>query len=70
VIEMAEASTSTLAFVENVETADVFDEAEFSLDLRVIEAAYPIAKLGCDTSDGCGSTCSGSACNSRANDPS
>jgi FxLD family lantipeptide len=47
-----------------------FDEDEFNLDLRVIEAAYPIAKLTCDTSDGCGSTCSGSACNSNANNPS
>jgi FxLD family lantipeptide len=50
-----------------VPTADVEDE--FSLDLRVIEAAYPIAKLTCDTNDGCGSTCSGSACNSQANNP-
>jgi len=45
-------------------------DAEFSLDLRVIEAAHPIGKLLCDTSDGCGSTCSGSACNSNANNPS
>jgi FxLD family lantipeptide len=50
-----------------IPTADIEDE--FSLDLRVIEAAYPIAKLTCDTSDGCGSTCSGSACNSQANNP-
>lgn len=47
----------------------VFDEAEFDLDLRVVEAAYPIAKLMCDTSDNCGSTCSGSACNTAAYDP-
>lgn len=49
--------------------ADI-DEDDFRLDLRVIESAYPIAKLSCDTSDGCGQTCSGSACNSQANNPS
>jgi FxLD family lantipeptide len=43
---------------------------EFSLDFTVIEAAYPLAKLSCDTSDGCGQTCSTSACNSQANNPS
>jgi FxLD family lantipeptide len=45
------------------------DAAEFDLDLRVVEAAYPIAKLLCDTSDQCGSTCSGSACNTSPNGP-
>lgn len=45
-------------------------ESEFSLDFQVIEAAYPLAKLSCDTSDGCGQTCSTSACNSQANNPS
>jgi len=47
----------------------VFNETEFDLDLRVIEADYPLAKLLCDTSDQCGSTCSGSACNSSAYEP-
>ncbi|MGH3800927.1 MAG: FxLD family lanthipeptide [Pseudonocardiaceae bacterium] len=56
-----------MALVDDVEGG--FEE-EFDLDLRVIEASYPIAKLLCDTSDGCGSTCSGSACNSNANNPS
>lgn len=46
-----------------------FDDDEFELDLRVVESAYPIAKLLCDTSDQCGSTCSGSACNTSANGP-
>jgi FxLD family lantipeptide len=46
-----------------------FGDDEFELDLRVIESAYPIAKLLCDTSDQCGSTCSGSACNTSANGP-
>lgn len=47
----------------------LLDDAEFELDLKVVEAAYPIAKLTCDTSDQCGQTCSGSACNTAANDP-
>jgi FxLD family lantipeptide len=67
---MTQGSTSILARAEYVEVMEGFDEDEFNLDLRVIEAAYPIAKLTCDTSDGCGSTCSGSACNSNANNPS
>jgi FxLD family lantipeptide len=70
VINMAQGFTSTMALVDDVEDAGGFDEGEFALDLRVIEAAYPITKLTCDTSDGCGSTCSGSACNSTANNPS
>lgn len=45
------------------------EDLEFELDFRVIEADYPIAKLACDTSDQCGSTCSGSACNTSANEP-
>lgn len=56
-----------LMTAENTSTAP--DAAEFDLDLRVIEAAYPIAKLMCDTSDNCGGTCSGSACGGAANDP-
>ncbi|WP_083822261.1 FxLD family lanthipeptide [Saccharopolyspora spinosa] len=43
---------------------------DFTLNFQVIEAAYPLAKLTCDTSDGCGQTCSTSACNSQANNPS
>jgi FxLD family lantipeptide len=48
--------------------ADIND-LDFDLDFRVIEAEFPIAKFMCDTSDQCGSTCSGSACNSSANEP-
>ncbi|MGH3915282.1 MAG: FxLD family lanthipeptide [Pseudonocardiaceae bacterium] len=61
--------STTLAPAAHVEAAGGFDD-EFSLDLRVIEAGHPIAKLECDTSDQCGQTCSGSACNSNAFDPS
>ncbi|WP_019546701.1 FxLD family lanthipeptide [Streptomyces sulphureus] len=46
-----------------------FDPEEFTLDVSVVVAAHPNGKLMCDTSDGCGSTCSGSACNSFTDDP-
>ncbi|AXI77469.1 FxLD family lanthipeptide [Peterkaempfera bronchialis] len=42
---------------------------EFSLDVRVVVAAHPNGKLACSTSDGCGSSCSGSACTSFTDDP-
>jgi FxLD family lantipeptide len=42
---------------------------EFTLDLRVIESITPLITMMCDTSDGCGSTCSGSACATNSNDP-
>lgn len=68
---MVQHSMSVMALIDDVVEVDGFDN-EFDLDLRVIETAYPIAKftLLCDTSDNCGSTCSGSACNSTANNPS
>lgn len=50
-------------------TAPTAVDDDFVLDLRVIESAVPIAALRCDTSDGCGNTCSTSACNSNANNP-
>ncbi|MER5760171.1 FxLD family lanthipeptide [Streptomyces sp. NPDC002082] len=45
---------------------------DFSLDLRVVEAAAPIANLLRATDDGCGSSCGGSntACTSFTGDPS
>jgi FxLD family lantipeptide len=66
---MVQRSTSVMAPVDDVVEVSGFDD-EFHLDLRVIETAYPIANLPCDTSDNCGSTCSGSACNTTANNPS
>lgn len=59
------ANTTTLSRTEDVDTSD-----DFTLDFQVIESAYPLAKLSCDTDDGCGQTCSTSACNSQANNPS
>ncbi|GAA4921856.1 FxLD family lantipeptide [Stackebrandtia albiflava] len=45
-----------------------FDD-DFTLNLTVVESLEPIAQLRCDTSDGCGSTCATSACNSATNNP-
>ena len=42
---------------------------EFTLDMRVIESITPLITMMCDMSDGCGSTCSGSACVTSSNDP-
>jgi FxLD family lantipeptide len=48
---------------------DVVDDAEFELDLRVVESTTKLVITMCDTSDGCGSTCSTSACTTFSNDP-
>jgi FxLD family lantipeptide len=45
------------------------DMAEFSLDVRVLEASAPVAELMRSTSDNCGSSCSGTACTSFTDDP-
>lgn len=47
----------------------VIDDSEFELDLRVVESTTRIVTMMCDTSDGCGNTCSTSACSSQSNDP-
>ena len=48
---------------------DISDD-EFELDITVVEATTPIVVMMCDSSDGCGSTCSASACATGSNDPS
>ncbi|MEV5704854.1 FxLD family lanthipeptide [Actinoallomurus sp. NPDC052274] len=45
-------------------------DEEFMLDMRVVEQLTPIASMMCGTGDGCGSTCSTSACATGSNDPS
>lgn len=50
--------------------AQALTDEDFVLDMRVIEASTPLVVMACSTSDGCGSTCSTSACNSRSYDPS
>ena len=37
--------------------------------MRVVESTTPLVIMMCDTSDGCGSTCSTSACSTSSNDP-
>jgi FxLD family lantipeptide len=44
-------------------------DMDFTLDVRVVEAGQPIASLLRDTSDNCGNTCEGTACNSFVDDP-
>lgn len=46
-------------------------EEDFSLDVRVVVTAHPNGKLTCNTNDGCGNTCKGtaSACSSYSGDP-
>ncbi|WP_283132949.1 FxLD family lanthipeptide [Rhizohabitans arisaemae] len=43
---------------------------EFTLDVRAVWADQPVAALQRSTSDNCGSTCSGTACNTSMSDVS
>lgn len=59
-----------LAFGCPESTMDLtIDDAEFELDLRVVESTTRIVAMMCDTDDGCGDTCNTSACSSYSNDP-
>ncbi|MEV4515596.1 FxLD family lanthipeptide [Dactylosporangium sp. NPDC049525] len=44
-------------------------EDDFMLDMRVVESTTPLVIMMCSTSDGCGSSCSTSACTTKASDP-
>ena len=48
---------------------EVVTDDDFVLDLRVVEATTPLTEFMCSTSDGCGSTCSTSACATSSYDP-
>lgn len=61
-------SVLTFDAVEDGAPFDTADPEDFVLDLRVVETTVSMPML-CDTGDGCGSTCSGSACNSNSADP-
>lgn len=52
-----------------VDGCQVVADEEFELDMRVVEAETPLVIMMCDTSNGCGSTCSTSACSTASNDP-
>jgi FxLD family lantipeptide len=45
------------------------EDADFELDMRVVESTTRLVIMMCDTSDGCGATCSTSACSTGSNDP-
>lgn len=60
-------SNGTLTLVRPVAAGP---DPDFTLDVRPVEAALPVAELLRSTSDNCGSTCSGSACTSFTDDPS
>ena len=53
---------------ERPDTLDLVED-DFVLDMRVVESATPLVIMMCSTSDGCGSTCSTSACSSNSSDP-
>ncbi|CRK59312.1 FIG00662748: hypothetical protein [Alloactinosynnema sp. L-07] len=56
--------------VDYAESPDAaVDDAEFELDMRVVESTTKLVIMMCDTSDGCGNTCSTSACSTGSNDP-
>lgn len=60
----------TLDATDVPDLVDAAPEEEFELDMRVVEATTPLVIMMCDTSDGCGTTCSTSACSTSSNDPS
>ncbi|GIF01612.1 FxLD family lanthipeptide [Paractinoplanes rishiriensis] len=49
--------------------AEAVTDDDFVLDMRVVEATTPLEVFMCNTNDGCGSTCSGSACSTSSYDP-
>lgn len=59
--------TLTLDRAESPDSA--VDDGEFELDMRVVESTTRLVIMMCDTSDGCGNTCSTSACSTGSNNP-
>lgn len=55
---------------EVVDDAAVVSDDDFILDMTVVESTTPLVTMMCATDDGCGSTCSTSACSTSSNDPS
>ena len=55
-------------FDADASTEAVTDD-DFELDMRVVEATTPLEVFMCNTNDGCGSTCSTSACSTSSYDP-
>jgi FxLD family lantipeptide len=63
------ADNVTGAVLHRRQTSEPDLDMDFTLDVRVIEASLPVAELMRSTSDNCGSTCAGTACTTRADDP-
>lgn len=61
--------TTALATPRTESPEAAVDDAEFELDMRVVESTTRLVTMSCDTSDGCGSTCSTSACSTGSNNP-
>ncbi|WP_239311116.1 MULTISPECIES: FxLD family lanthipeptide [unclassified Frankia] len=62
---------SPVLMADQAESVDfALDDAELELDMRVVESTTRIVIMMCDTSDGCGQSCSTSACSTSSNDPS
>ncbi|GAA1834036.1 FxLD family lanthipeptide [Actinomadura chokoriensis] len=59
----------TLDATQLLDTPAAISEDEFVLDMRVVETTTPLVTMMCSTSDGCGSTCSTSACSTSSNEP-
>lgn len=64
-------ASGNVALAERPAAFEEFED-DFTLDVRVIVASHPIAKLECNTDDNCGNTCTNgaSACDSSSEDPS
>jgi FxLD family lantipeptide len=61
-------ATLTIDAVEELDSQGTVALDEFELDLRVVVTSESVPML-CDTGDGCGQTCSTSACNTNSADP-
>lgn len=65
-MEMTDSVSGATALAED----DTALDAEFTVDVRVVEAAQPVGNLLLSTSDNCGSTCEKDACITFTGDPS
>lgn len=55
--------------LDHNEAPDSVEDADFELDMRVVESTTKLVIMMCDTSDGCGNTCNTSACSTESNNP-
>ncbi len=62
------APSTSGAVLDRTDPAPLDPDADFTLDVRVVEGLTPVPALLRSTSDGCGSTCAG-PCVSFTDDP-